>query len=651
LRSRCLFTYVFASLFLLMFLIPMPVYSQESTSFEVVNAIWGDSGQPLEAGPGSLNVPLSITIVYKEEVPLLWAEVSLDLPRGIVSSTGLSTAKTFVGSLNPGQTTTIVFRMNLDDRLEIGEHTARLTMIMHKSDGKVSQSWVTIPLYVNGVVDLSLEPAGPQTLIPGKRNAINLLLKNQGTGVASEITLSVNAPTGVSLLTPYRMKVGSLGPGETMRVPIEVYLAPSLGGSPITFGFEASYLDAYLYSKTQSFSVGYEVEIPKTPNLILMSSTPSLIQGQLNNILLNITNVGNSGVRDLTVTLSLSSPVVLVGSDGKFYIESLAPGASRAISLNAYITQTTLTSTQLTASLSYIDNNNQLRTESRGLTLSISSSSELLSPLFIGMEPNTLFSGLINNVTVILRNLGSYTLNSITLTPIQDPSRAVWMLEEPITLGSLKRGEESRISARVYVPSNVPPSLPLGMQVTYFGPDNIQKQENREIGVLIKGQYRFEVVDFSILPESPTAGSIFSVTAVIVNTGTSNAHSVSVSPAPVEGIVPFGQARAFLGDLAINTPTSVTFSFRVLNSTRPGVSRIPIMVHFRDSIGDSHDQQLTIPVRIGGQLPQARGQSTGGAPAQTPATSLPSFTSVVMIGSSFVVGVILGMFVRRRRRA
>ena len=119
---------------------------------------------------------------------------------------------------------------------------------------------------------------------------------------------------------------------------------------------------------------------------------------------------------------------------------------------------------------------------------------------------------------------------------------------------------------RLFIPSDSPTSIAIPLTITYYGQDNIQKTENRQVGVLVQGVITFELVSYTILPERPAPGQPFSVTVVLVNTGTVKAISTSVALTPDRQFRSFGQSRTFLGDVAVNTPTSVTFSLTLSNA-------------------------------------------------------------------------------------
>lgn len=624
--------------------------AQETGSYAVAEVVWGEPGQPVEVGPGSLNVPLSIKIIYMREEALSYASLLLVLPKGLTGLDGSNYVQAYISSLQRGQAATVTFRVNVAEDVKLGVYDASLRFTGYLADGTVFSTSSAVKLPIKGEVRLVMERVETR-LVAGMSNSISVVLKNGGSGAAKNVQLRVTAPSQVSLFKQ-TYEFGEIGSGESVSIPLSLYIAPSLGGLPLTLSFSVSYLDAYLNSRMQSFELGYVVGLPGTPNMIVGATSNTLTMLQVNSLGLVVSNVGTSPIRDLTLTLSVSPPLILIGSDGRFHVDSIAAGETVNIPVSFYVSETTAPSVQAVTSLTYVDESNQIRSESRTLMFFVSAvSKELLSPIVIRLSPTLLYSGTINNVTVYLQNTGTTTLKAITVETPQTTSQATWIQDSPLTLESLRPGEEHEFKTRLYITQGAPTSLPLTLRVTYFMQDNVPKQEERQIGVLVKGLVKFEVVDYSVLPERPSPGQVFSITAVVVNVGTSTAMSVSIRPGEVQGFRPFGQTRTFLGDVAVNTPSSVTISMTVLNTTRPGPIQIPLVITYRNQLGESFTESLTIPVVVG---QPAQGGLRGGA-VQTTAAQQPAFLQTsgwtgLMVAGALAAGLVVGLVLGRRKR-
>ncbi|MEM3492530.1 MAG: hypothetical protein QXV24_05245 [Nitrososphaerota archaeon] len=638
--------------FLLLLINTAPIYAQETGEFAILDIWWGDEAQKIEVGPGSINVPLTMKILYKGEDPLIYARIRMVLPEGITGVDGATTVSMYISpNINRGDVITVSFRLNIDKNLKTGTYPTFFVFQGFRAEAddkpEVFNSVTTIDLQIKGEVKIKAETTD-STLVAGSRNILPIIFRNTGTGLATKIKILVTASQQISVLVP-EFEVESLGPGESITLSVPLYVSASLGGSSVSLSLTINYLDAYLNSRSLSTEIGLITSQPSTPSLLLEISPNELAMLTMNDVGLRISNLGGAAITDLSVTLTPSSPLILIGSDGKFSVGTLEAGKSIVLPLSLYVMETAAQSSQISVLLSYIDAANQLRTESRMLNIFITAEpKQLLSPIDIRINPKILYSGMINNVSVTVKNVGTSQLRAVTLTFPTSGSSITWLDEGAVSIDQLEPGNEHSFVCKVFVSSDAPSSLALTLSLNYYGSDNILKQEQRQVGVLVKGLIKFEVADFAVLPENPSIGQTFSVTLILVNTGTSKASSVAIQPSRIEGFRTFGQSRSFLGDVSINTPTSVTFSFSALNNTKPGINQIPFVLSFKDSLGETHTQELMIPVRIVAQqsMQQTQVQTARGSEQ----TGLISPMTIILLTVIGAICVVVGFIIGRRTR-
>ncbi|MEM2985453.1 MAG: hypothetical protein QXZ71_00170 [Candidatus Caldarchaeum sp.] len=636
------------ALLLLLLVLALPVYSQEvGSNLAIVSIKWGTSSQSVEVGPGSVNAPLTIQLLNRDDIAIRYAKLTLSLPEGITSTDDSRTAVVFLPTMNPGTISEAVFYLNIDKNLKTGVHQATLYIEGVNDDDTTFLYTTPIQLRINGEVSLHVSNA-EKTVMAGRRNSVNLILSNNGTGTASEVEIVMSTSQQVSILS-YPTRFDKIDAGESVKVPVEIYVAPSLAGSPVTINVAMNYLDSYGNPRTVESTLGYEVAYSTPPNLLLEIIPNQLTIYNLNDVKLRVTNAGFTVVRDVALTLSVNLPLVPVGTDGKFNIPEIRPGETAEIPVSIYVSETSAPSSPVTVSLSYLDDSNQLKTESRVLNAFLSArSAEFLSPINLRITPNILYSGTINNITVSVSNIGSTTLRDLTITPSAS-SQATWLQENTLNIPSLEPGEEYKSQAAIFVASDSPTSITLAMTVSYYGRDNVQRQEERQIGVLVKGVVHFEVVDLTILPEVVSPGQTFSVTIVLVNTGTVQASAVSLRPSEnIQGFRLFGQSRVFLGNVPTNTPTSVTFSFTALNSTSPGRYQLPLVVSYRDNVGEVHTDTLSADVNV--KPAGFGGPGTARTQTTTANTGFLNTSNIITIVVPLLIGLVAGVAIGRRGR-
>ncbi len=635
--------YLFPVLLLAVVVLPAAVGGQETTDFYVAEVVWGDGVQTAQVGPGTIYAQLTIKLIYKSDTPLSYGAVTIMLPDGFTGLDGSQTVTKYIGALQQGQQISLTYRINVGEKLSLGTYTATLRLEGTRSDDTTFYQTTSIKINLMGEVKVDADIEG-KLLVAGKRNVVELKLSNTGTGVASKVEVVMTAPAGISVLTN-RAQLDQLHTGSSVTIPLTVYVSPNTGGSSGYFTVTVSYYDPYGERRQESFQIGFEVGYPSSPNIALEVTPNTLTMLDVNSVVLKITNLGGAGVTDISLQTSVNTPLILLGSDGKFNVKKLAAGEESTVMLSLYVSETAAPSAQFSVTLTYIDDSNQLRTETRVLTLFITARSrELLSPIDVRLSPSELKSGIINNVTITLRNRGASALRAVSVS-LTSSASLTWLEEGLVQVGDLTPGQETRLLNSLYIPPDSPTSIAIPLTITYYGQDNIQKTENRQVGALVRGVITFELVSYTILPERPAAGQPFSVTVVLVNTGTVKAASTSVTLTPDRQFRSFGQSRTFLGDVAVNTPTSVTFSLTLGNATQPGIIRLPFTITYRDNLGASHTTELTVPVPISpAQQTRTFQTAAGQQPNQIPNTTI--VTSLVFLA----VGLAAGLFVGRRRR-
>ncbi|MEM3488817.1 MAG: hypothetical protein QXO75_04055, partial [Nitrososphaerota archaeon] len=384
--------------FLLLLINTAPIYAQETGEFAILDIWWGDEAQKIEVGPGSINVPLTMKILYKGEDPLIYARIRMVLPEGITGVDGATTVSMYISpNINRGDVITVSFRLNIDKNLKTGTYPTFFVFQGFRAEAddkpEVFNSVTTIDLQIKGEVKIKAETTD-STLVAGSRNILPIIFRNTGTGLATKIKILVTASQQISVLVP-EFEVESLGPGESITLSVPLYVSASLGGSSVSLSLTINYLDAYLNSRSLSMEIGLITSQPSTPSLLLEISPNELAMLTMNDVGLRISNLGGAAITDLSVTLTPSSPLILIGSDGKFSVGTLEAGKSIVLPLSLYVMETAAQSSQISVSLSYIDAANQLRTESRMLNIFITAEpKQLLSPIDIRINPKILYSGM-----------------------------------------------------------------------------------------------------------------------------------------------------------------------------------------------------------------------------------------------------------------
>jgi len=597
--------------------------------------------------------------------------------------------------------------------------------------------------------------ANPRELEAGKVNKVNLKIKNIGEGFAYDILPSISISGQATLLNNLE-EIPILSPGESRNLTLSLFVADQPSRYPLSISFTITFKDNFQNTKSFNQVIGFYTKSLEASKITLIINPFSLNVGSINLVNLTLTNNGPSILYSLAVTLSTQPPLSLIESDGHIVLGDLLPNKSKSFQLKIYVAPTEVFSTSLLASISYLDEAGTLKTDTRNLSLLIAqdpkvspinlslNSSNLIagkvgyitislfnsgeedikavtisaslgssqlswlepdiiqiplikpkesvvfkgkiyaspqspltstlqlsiryydfsntlhqeirsigllvfqspqpSPISLSIEPSILQAGRINNVTINVKNVGNSSLSMITLLPSFTSTQVTWLYPDKIQIPSLSAGSNSKISGRVYVQPQAPPSLNLELSISYYDSNNVLQQESRNIGLLSKGIIEVKVTDFTVVPERPNVGQIFSITLTLSNSGTITASSLTLTPQPPQEFRLLGSRSIFVGDLQAGVTTTLTISMSVNPTAKPGVYQIPLEISYLDNLRNVETTKVNLRVTI--EELTTRTFQTGG---QTGVTGFSwwNFSLLIIVG---VVASLAGFFLGKRRK-
>ncbi len=500
-----------------------------------------------------------------------------------------------------------------------------------------------------------------QTLIAGENNVVTFTIRNAGTSTASQIFATLTLPsstTGGALMVLLngdgQWYIESLGEDEESAITAEIYVSPLAAGKlyPLTLAFSYQYYG----TRQETRSIGFDVPLLNSTGALISASLSAfeLKAGQSNNLTLELRNTGDADAKLVSATLTLPgatagpSPLSLIGSDGKWTFSSIKPNESVVIPLTIYASPSSAGMVyQPVVTLAYSDYISS-RQEQRYLALG-----PVFTPLpsvniEASLSGSELRAGAYNDVNMTVRNSGGAAAESLilqlSLPGGQTGSSPLTLLgsDGSWSLGSLAPGEERIIPLRIFAaPSASGISTSLSVTAS-FTDNNSAKQQTRSMGVLVKGSVDFVILDSTTYPQKVEPGGPFSMTVTIINLGTSAAQSVIVYPNGTSTLQPSSGDKIFLGDLAVNVPSSFTINYLPQNASS-GTYVIPVRYDYKDSLGQMNTATLDVPLQL---VVEAK-SSGGGQPQQSPLALVVSFWPYLVIFAVAVGGLLL---FRRRSR-
>lgn len=491
-----------------------------------------------------------------------------------------------------------------------------------------------------------------QILVAGAENTIRFTLSNLGSTTASEVIASASigtSLTGGNLMMIVggdgRFDLSSIGPGEAKSFNMTVYVSPSAAGQIVQISFSISYRGDSV-TTTATRSVGFSVANKDLASAVLVPrlSPNEFRPGQNNTAQLVIENTGMREARNVTVvlghpggagtsqltggsslltaltptttTLQGSSQFIIYDSAGQWVVGSIGANGTVTIPVTIYALASTAGSVFLfPVQLSYSDGFTFVQ-ETRYAGIRVLPAPSETTSFSISLSAQEVIAGRTNQLELTLKNIGSGPVSGAVLgigfsgsqlpsiggtgsVSIPQSSSLVLVGSDGTwVLGDLKPGEEARVSVSVYVPPSSAGSVAT-LSTSLFYTDSLQrsKQETKQAGILVKGQVDLIVLETSTFPQNVSSGKPFSVSVTIINLGTSPAKSAILTPSGSGELRPVTSDRIFIGDIAVDVPSSFTLSLVGENLTS-GTYSLNLTYTYKDSLSQIQQGYLVVPVNL-----------------------------------------------------
>ncbi|MEM4311657.1 MAG: hypothetical protein QXX95_04645 [Nitrososphaerales archaeon] len=361
-------------IFLLLFVLlisSFPSFEAKAENFTILEAIWGTPENPSEAGPGVQNVPLTVTLQYFGTSTITSLHATLILPQEFKDVDGKDEAKAQVTGLTSNSIFRLTFKLNIDPNAKNKSYTLPLTLKYNTTISKNLSENIEVTIQLKGKVRLVFE-ASQEYLIPGQINSLRLIILNQGSGDAHDISITLSTPPQLSLLNTFS-NIPTLKASSSTSLELKLYVSSAASNSPLTLSLSSTYKDAYFNTRSVTQTLGFFVKEIEEPFFNISSSLQSLIAGEFNQLSLLIENKGFIEMREIFLTINFQPPLTLMNSDGRFNLGDLRPGKSITIPLKIYVSPTILSTASISITISFTDSSNLKRVETRSLSFFLSS--------------------------------------------------------------------------------------------------------------------------------------------------------------------------------------------------------------------------------------------------------------------------------------
>ncbi|MGQ9514570.1 MAG: COG1361 S-layer family protein [Thermoproteota archaeon] len=327
---------------LLMQALTIMTFAQREIPIDVVDVTWGTASNRIAVGPGDKAVPLTITIQNIGSKVISGIAMRLELhPPFTNLSNGILALSYIPISLQPGQSASAQFMLNVDDDAKTGEYTVPLT--------------------------------------------IDYIVVDQRT--ISESSTSQSSETSSSTSSSTDSSIGKSSTSQTQKSRTSSY-STSTSTSSTSFN-------------VQNMVMTKEVGVWLSGKTIIevLSQIDILTAGEVNEFPIVLRNVGSAGANSLTIRISSQqstigastgfSPLVIQGPKSEWYIQDLPAGSNFTLTPDIFASTEAIDKAyQIQVTLNYRDAVGSIHSETYNLGLIVQGSIKIvLQSVFISPSP------------------------------------------------------------------------------------------------------------------------------------------------------------------------------------------------------------------------------------------------------------------------
>ena len=541
----------------------------------------------LSAGANQLGVSITLEMIYTGPVSVNSYSIQIQLPKGFTNATGGNVVYANGGALQPYQEFSIQFNVNIHNA-SLGGYTIPMKITWDAIEGSgvtaIYTQYMTFTLFLRGEANIEIMPS-VSSLYAGEVNNITLIISNDGTGNLYNLSISVSSQLSILNVLP---KINLLPAGQSITVPLEVYVPPNWQGSPAQFTVTITYLNS-VYQQSQ-----YQQEISLYVSSVTSPATPIIASlgakiispGLFTTNELTLYNTLNTTLYNLSVTIS--SPIYI--NTSVFNLPSLKPNSQVSIPITIYSPNTGIYSLSLI--ITYYEGEIQ-RQEQITVPVYVMQISSPSVPILVSFNSSTLLTGEVQYVKLVIQNTLNAPLYNVTISLSTQDS--LYVNTTIITIPTLEPMQKLYIPVEVYTQSAGIVSA--SATITYYQ-DGQLKQTQEVINDLAAGSVNIKITGVTTIPTTAVRGGLVSVTATIYNFGTGPAEGLVVTVFPPRGITIVGGDTYYVGNLGADTSSTFTFAFRISNTTAPGTYIIPVEFTYTNDIGQFIHSSANITLTV-----------------------------------------------------
>jgi hypothetical protein len=334
--------------------------------------------------------------------------------------------------------------------------------------------------------------------------------------------------------------------------------------------------------------------VPPPPNFQISTNTVTLCKGVVNSVPIVIkTPPGAAVMQSVQLSLANSRYAYTVGNCSVSALNVTA-NLTKVVPLSVFVSlnSTPLISAGIAINYQYLTLYSD--SEVRNISFGIETCPSTLS---VSVNQGVLTSGKIQNVTFNLTNTGNTTLNYISMHASLPSIDGTFLGIQPVQVRSIAPKSTVYLNEKAFIYSNATQSFPINLSISMYNGSSFEQISSNPI-VLSRGIINITPSSITLSPSTPVPGSIFSISFVLIDVGTTKALAVTATAVTPKGFSSYGSDSVFVGDMQIDSQTPVTLTLTSEGTLKSGNYTIPVKLDYSNNLRENLSTTIYVPVKV-----------------------------------------------------
>ena len=443
-------------------------------------------------------------------------------------------------------------------------------------------------------------------LAAGAENNIEITLNNVG-GYSAFNVESILTPSpatlGIVVIGNAHVTYDEVKEGETKTFYPKIFVDSDVPIGSYTLNLVVKYEDdvGTVEMKTISLLIGVIVNRSIVPLVKVRASEDSLKAGEDNVVDIILENFGGDPFEDVDVTLSSTSPLIIIKDGGRFSYNNIS-GNSR--NTNSAIIAVSRSATpglySLTASVTYRDGNGTSYVDNFSMSLNVDSVAVKQTEMIlkkVTVRSDEIYPGNSIDLDLELACLGAEASNVKATVSFDVGSPLSTTTATTAALGNMAPGQSATISFGILVEGEAASgSYPIRVTTSYYDSLGILKTTIETVSIVVNGIYDFSLINIEGLKAE--RGSIVRLVGDLLLIGTESVRFAQINVIGDSAFELTSASSSYIGAIDPDSPIPIDLEVKVSSNASIGTHIVKLNVTYYDSFNKVQEEKVEMPVTV-----------------------------------------------------